>query len=325
MPSSAYPKPAIEVISLLADIFRHQGRRDMVELCESAHACIDEVSYDNWNGGTYVWTLRLEVPTALFVSLKDRLSAVEAEIGAELSILSRQYPNDTLISAQIYPAHAVTSSIGQQMTPSEIDIKRVWGATKFRLFLSHLSVDKRMVSELKSALAARGVSAFVAHEDIEPSLKWKNEIELALRSMNALAAILTPTFHESPWTDQEIGWALGRNLLVISVGVGVKPYGFFGENQGIIGSGKTAEVIAAEIVRALLLNSQTHGEMRRSLVRSFQAATSYNEAKLLKAVILTVEGFPEDERAILQKACQENGQVKSAFGVTEALSKKFSW
>jgi hypothetical protein len=51
-------------------------------------------------------------------------------------------------------------------------------------------------------LRSFGVSAFVAHENIEPT-KWQDEIEKALLSMNALAAILMPGFHESKWTDQE--------------------------------------------------------------------------------------------------------------------------
>src|SRR5439155_10900732 len=84
----------------------------------------------------------------------------------------------------------------------------------FRLFLSHVSEHKLLAGKLKDELLLRGISAFVAHEDIAPSLVWQNEIELALRSMHALAALLTPDFHASNWTDQEVGFALGKGILV---------------------------------------------------------------------------------------------------------------
>ena len=37
----------------------------MVELLEHANARVDLSDYDNWNGGTYSWTLYLAVPVAL--------------------------------------------------------------------------------------------------------------------------------------------------------------------------------------------------------------------------------------------------------------------
>jgi len=324
MSSSSYPKSVPEVISMLSEIFRHQERLDLVEVCESSNARIEFGEYDNWNGGTNTWVLHLEIPTALYVPIKSRLKMIEEEIRSELNVLNKKYPNDILGNVQIYPVENRALSAGQRMSPPEVDVKRVWGASKFRLFLSHLSADKVLVSSLKSELAMRGVSAFVAHDDIEPSLKWKAEIECALRSMHALAAILTPSFHESKWTDQEIGWALGRGLLVLPVRMGIDPYGFFGENQGIPGDKKPAISLASEIVRALLVNPQTHGEMKRAVVRSFQSASTWDEAKALKNVISQIDDFADEEASAILLACEENPEVKHAFGVPEAIKRKFN-
>jgi len=85
----------------------------------------------------------------------------------------------------------------------------------FRLFLSHVSAHKSADAYLKSELQLRAISAFVAHEDIVPSSEWQNETELALGSMHALTALLTPDFHPSNRTDQETGFVLGRDNLVI--------------------------------------------------------------------------------------------------------------
>ena len=32
------------------------------------------INYDNWNGGTYTWALRLEVPVPLYATLEPRLA-----------------------------------------------------------------------------------------------------------------------------------------------------------------------------------------------------------------------------------------------------------
>ncbi|MCS6245239.1 MAG: toll/interleukin-1 receptor domain-containing protein [Opitutus sp.] len=209
------------------------------------------------------------------------------------------------------------------MTPSDAEVQRIWPVSRFRLFLSHLAVHKVAVSRLKQELAWRGVAAFVAHEDIEPSLEWRNEIELGLRSMHALATLLTPAFRESPWTDQEVGWALGRGLLVLPVRLGIDPYGFGGKYQGVSGTLEQPAVLASAIVDALLLNPQTHGEMRRSLVSSFEAATSFQMAKALRVSFGGISDFTDDEKERLRRACMENDQVKNAFGVAEAIFQTF--
>jgi len=51
---------------------------------------------DRWNGGTYTWALRLEVPVAIFASVEPRLSNIEKEISEKLVYFSRQYTNDHL-------------------------------------------------------------------------------------------------------------------------------------------------------------------------------------------------------------------------------------
>ena len=85
-----------------------------------------------------------------------------------------------------------------------------------RLFLSHTSTHKEVVGALKARLGVLGVAAFVAHEDIEPTLEWQHEIVLALETVTA-CGLITDDFHASKWTDHEVGFAIGRNAFVFSV------------------------------------------------------------------------------------------------------------
>jgi hypothetical protein len=319
MVEATIPQRVNEVLATLIDIFRHQQKAEVVELLESAHAHFDEIDYDNWNGGTYTWALRLEVPVRVFAAVEPRLAAVEADISSKLAYFDRQYPNDHLGEITVVPFTAGASPVGQRTAPSDIEVRRLWPDGFLRLFLSHVSKHKVAVSKLKDTLRPFGVAAFVAHEDIEPSLEWQREIEVGLRSMHAVAALITPDFHSSNWTDQEIGWALGRDILVVPVRLGADPYGFAGKFQGVSGILDQPEVLAELLVKTLLNNQKTTGEMRRAMVGAFTKATSPNAATRLCRFLVRSTDLTEDEKDILRQACTDNPEVANAAGVVEAL------
>jgi hypothetical protein len=323
MTSAGFPKPVSEVIATLADIFRHQARAEILELLESAYARFDEINYDNWNGGTYTWALRLEVPVPLYAAIEPRRTAVEKDVLAKLSYLDRLHPNDPVHEVTVTPITPGASASGQRMAPSEVEARRLWPEGRFRLFLSHLAKHKVAVSKLKDQLELFGIAAFVAHEAIQPSLEWQREIELALRSMHGLLALIMPDFHASPWTDQEIGWAFGRGVLVVPVRLGADPYGFAGKLQGISGSLEQPEVLAKGVFETLLANSQTHGEVRRAFSRAFCASGSFGQSILLCDYIPKIADFTDEEREAMKDACQSNSQLTKAYKVPETVYRAF--
>lgn len=140
-----------------------------------------------------------------------------------------------------------------------------WQGTKaFRLFISHISKDKLIATRLKDALARYDIAGFVAHEDIEPTLPWQDEIERALRTMDALIAVHTPGFSASIWTQQEIGYALGRGTKVISFKMGEDPTGFIGKHQALPRRNRTAEEIAKEIDKLLETDPRTRDRLQEA-------------------------------------------------------------
>lgn len=127
-----------------------------------------------------------------------------------------------------------------------------WQAeARFRLFISHVSKDKDKATRLKACLADHQINGFVAHEDIHPTLEWQAEIERALLTMDAMVAVHTPGFSASNWTQQEVGFALGRGVKVISFKLGEDPTGFISKRQALARQGRSAEDIASEIARLL--------------------------------------------------------------------------
>jgi TIR domain len=319
MATDGFPKPVEDVVATLVDIYRHQGQSDIVEILESASARFELTDQDNWNGGTYTYALMLDIPVPLFASVESKLQEVEKGICSKVTTICRDLSNDHIGSVTITPLTSKSASIGPRPKPADAEVRHIWEDGVFRLFLSHVSAHKVAVAKLKSELQVRGISAFVAHEDITPSHEWQSEIELALRSMHALAALLTPDFHPSNWTDQEVGFALGKGVLVVPVRLGCDPYGFIGKVQGLSGS-LDQPVRLASLLSAILLNHQlTHRYMRKGLVSAFAAAASYANAISLSKVISTVKDFAEDEKALIQSACKENDQVFDATGVVSRV------
>ena len=76
-----------------------------------------------------------------------------------------------------------------------------------------------------------GIDGFVAHVSIEPDAEWQEEIEHALLSCDVLVGLLHPGFSASYWTQQEVGWALGRGIPVQMIRLGEDPVGFRAKRQ----------------------------------------------------------------------------------------------
>ena len=149
-----------------------------------------------------------------------------------------------------------------------------WQNTKqFRLFISHISKDKMTATRLKNALTTYEIAGFVAHEDIHPTLVWQDEIERGLQTMDAMVAVHTPGFKDSIWTQQEVGFALGRGVKLISFKMGEDPLGFIGKHQALARQGRTAEEIAKEIA-SLLTNDPRTADRMKEADAAFWAAQS---------------------------------------------------
>lgn len=126
-------------------------------------------------------------------------------------------------------------------------LPEVWKDSRLRVFISHLSTEKLKATRLRDALHSYGANAFVAHEDIEPTLEWQVQIERALHCMEVFISIHTPGFSKSIWTQQEIGFAVCRGVKIIALRMGEDPTGFISKHQALSRGVKTAEQIASDI------------------------------------------------------------------------------
>ncbi len=196
-----------------------------------------------------------------------------------------------------------------------------WREGMFKLFISHLAAHRAFAAQLQEALLNYGISSFVAHNDIEPTLEWQTQIQTALATSDALVALLHKDFHASNWTDQEIGFAMGRAIPVFSVRYEQDPYGFIGRFQAFNGNGKTATALARELFDAYRKNKQTQKRISEIVVGLFEESGSFAEARELMGYLEDLEVWEPSFSVRIRSAVKSNSQVSDSLGVPDRVEK----
>jgi len=197
-----------------------------------------------------------------------------------------------------------------------------WKTADLRLFLGHVAARWEYAVQLKAELAAFGIEGFVAHTDIEPNKKWQRVIEAALRSCDALAALLHDGFRESSWCDQEVGFVLGRNALVLTVSYDLHGYGFLGELQSLHAGRSGPDKVAALVARVLLGDARTGATLTSRMVEAFAAARTRDQADTLAEMLATkAPRISDAQLTTMQKAQRHNPNVADARQVEAHLTR----
>lgn len=305
------------IVATLAEVYEVQGDTRTAATLRQSDFELDQTDYDNWNGGTYTYALLLKVAPRCFGELGEAIPSLEEQLLERLKLMTRIYPNEYLGSVIITPSLDPSSSAGR--IPSPPQEPAFWLRDHFKLFVTHVAAEKAYATAIARSLAEYGISGFVAHEAIEPTKEWEDEIILALNTMDALAALLTPGFESSKWTGQEVGVAIGRGALVIPIRMGLDPYGFVGRFQAIAGVGKDAARIATEIAQVLAAHQQTRLKMAHAIVTAFEQSISFADAKLRTGHLSLVSVMPKPLRDRVRAAAHDNLQIKDAWGVPQRI------
>ena len=235
------PRSIEHHLGALAKLYGKDGKVQLQEILVNARIRVhEEWVSDNWNGGTYGHAIFLALPEQVFLRDIRGADEIREHIKTDLNNIhnvQNEFIADVFLEME--PAEdqdwrresgLLVGRVGR--IPDE-SLRRIWGATGYRVFLSHKAGVKVETARVKEGLCAFGISSFVAHEDIHPTKAWQDEIENALNSMDAFVALLTEDFHNSLWTDQEVVFALGRGVPIIAVKLGKDPYGFIGKFQAL--------------------------------------------------------------------------------------------
>ena len=306
------------LLGLAAQHFKDSGKDPHVRVLVNAAVDVREGEhFDNWDGGQHGHLVRLLVPPELAaLSLNP---TIPAEIREVLSELAKE-PGEFISDVHVLPDPARVAGDWRVRTgallatptldsPDKEDETRIWKGCAIRVFLSHKAEFKVPASELRDVLLQGRIGAFVAHEDIEPTRAWHREIEKALRSMDVLVALHSEGFNTSPWTNQEVGVAIGRGIPVLSLRLDEDPKGLNGHTQAINGREKTVQTWATEIIGGIAKAPLLGPKLKTVFLEAWERSTGYIESNRVMEAFLGMGQFSADELARVESAFAANNQL----------------
>lgn len=307
--------------------YKAESNSKLVSLISNSKVFVHEAtSYENYNGGTYGHDIKFFLPYELITNIPVRnQSKLTERVLEDLRIcagqISNEYINQVLFELDDENDVECQQSIHIAEKPlPDPNALSIWKTGCIRLFISHRDTHKSEARELADALSEYGVSAFVAHETIGAMEKWQKVILDGLDSMEIMLAFITDDFHESCWTNQEIGYALAHNIPIISLKLQNKdPSGFISDTQALKGNLSDICSSIPAIYKLLAEKLGNQNRMQSALIDAFACTPDWSQAKIrfdrLKA---HVKRLSEDEIENIISAYKTNDQLhKAAYLINE--------
>jgi AbiJ N-terminal domain 3/Abortive infection C-terminus len=92
-----------QYLATVATMLATEGMDEAASLLRSTKLRIEQTGYDNWNGGTTIWTIFLSISPTAYARLTSRRAALEAQINERLKPVVEQFSSDW-VSVTIAPA-----------------------------------------------------------------------------------------------------------------------------------------------------------------------------------------------------------------------------
>jgi len=320
----ALPKHIDKYLAALSKLYAQDGKRLLQEIIVNSQVRIIEAwSSDNWNGGTYGHALYLSLPENLFLLSVKQKQKIQTEIKEDLNNVhnvQNEFIEEVFLEYEVGQDHDWRKDSGLLLTGQKTVLpeatKRIWGDEGYRIFLSHKADVKKETADLKNRLQLFGISCFVAHEDIHPTKAWQDEIENALVTMDGFVALMTANFHDSDWTDQEVGFAFARGIPIVAVRLGKDPYGFIGKFQGLSSTWATA---TEDIAKILIKNDR----MFSAYVQALRKCPSWDHGNILAKALTGIERLNTTQINELIAAYNETSELRGAFGFNGGKSQHY--
>lgn len=328
-PEFQLPKKVNRLLATLSKTYgdqRENQARKLIVNCE-AHVKEDrEGDFNRFENQTfYGHTIYIDVPESLYPTSSEERVNLQEQLKNDINgikNISGEYIAAVFIEMEEVEDRDWRLESGvllpRRRTTTPETAERIWGSNAFRVFLSHKAAIKEEATLLKERLAPFGVSAFVAHADIRPTKQWQEEIENALASMDAFVALLTKDFHESDWTDQEVGYALGRGVPVIAIKRGRDPYGFIGKFQALSGKWDDAPL---ELAKLLIKEPR----MLDCYIGALPNCPGFDEGNLLSQLLPYIDELSTGQIERLMAANNKHRQLRESYGFSGKKPSSSGW
>ncbi|MBA9088394.1 hypothetical protein FHR92_004893 [Fontibacillus solani] len=105
MSEDFFIKQSEAFLATVARLFALEGATKEVAVLANSSSKVEQTDYDNWNGGTYLYTLFLEISIPLYVQLQNEIEEIQQNIFDKLNQVipdgSNSYFRNVVITAQL--------------------------------------------------------------------------------------------------------------------------------------------------------------------------------------------------------------------------------
>lgn len=211
------PEKTEAIVRNLARIYAAKERPDVVELLAKANAEIVESSYDNWNGGTYGYTLRLAVPAHLYVGIEDVAEPLENELLERAKPFLRGYENEHLeqivITLELESDEHWRENALAWLKARTKSLKQP-ATSEYDFFISHASEDKSaLVRPLVEILRKRGARVWYDEFELKIGDSLRRSIDRGLAHSRFGIVVLSPAFFSKNWPQYELDGLTARQVI----------------------------------------------------------------------------------------------------------------
>lgn len=193
-------------------------------------------------------------------------------------------------------------------------------------FISYSSVESKIGGKFKTCLEAYcGYDVFIAHDDIPGSYIWETEIIKAIPRSDFFIPLISNSFKNSPFVDQETGIAVYLKKKIIPIKLeSVDPYGFIGKYQALQYKQYPPGYYLPDNIKELILTiaqiglrfprkSIYHQKALNSSVYAFCLSRSFDSANVVIQSMLKCRDFSKSQIVQILQAIKDNDQIQGAY------------
>jgi hypothetical protein len=180
-----------------------------------------------------------------------------------------------------------------------------------KVFISYSKTDKKIAASIKAEFEELKLPAFLAHEDLQVSEEWLEEIIKELNRCEIFVALLSKAFKASEWCAQELGFiATRKDVLVIPLSLDdTVAYGFIAKLQ-------SRRIHTTDDLPILIRDVLLKKRPRLAIplwIKKVKEAGSYRSAEAtVEPLVPHFEKFTKEEIEAFLKAALDNNQVWDA-------------
>lgn len=312
------PSKLLAQLRRLALEYTQSGDRVLLEVISGGRFLVTEETYlrEGWDPPAWGHDVRVFLPANVMGKMRlshqrELADKLKEDLNTASTIQNEYFESLGFeLADEDDPQYQAARALSPrpQVNPDNLSI---WKPAHLRLFISHRDEHKLAATKIAEGLEPLGVSGFVAHHTIEPMSTWRDEILNGLETMEFMLACITDDFHEGSWTDQEVGFALGKGVPIIRLKLQSQdPRGFISDIQAMRGDLNNPGDSVEEIYRVLCDKLGQAKRLQRAMIAALAASPNFIETR---------NRFDRMNAYVKELSKDEVRQIMEAFGKNENL------